>query len=191
MTNITLPKLNQTGTNEWTDAEDNDRAIRDVVNGNLDAANLSATANLKLSQLSTTAQQTIGVQRDYVEVLIEESTTSTLWTNLTTFGPSGTVSTVAGGIIVCMLSCEMKTTSGEARLGLHVPTDHSLSGTPVEPEILLSTSATAYTDNAFTAITAFGVTGGSRGVTLKFASSAGGTTTFKNRKLWVIAFGGF
>jgi hypothetical protein len=44
MTQIVLPKLSQTGTNEWADVEDNDKAIRDVVNGGLDNNNLSGSA---------------------------------------------------------------------------------------------------------------------------------------------------
>lgn len=41
---VTLPKTNQTGANEWADVEDNDQAIVDQVNGNLDADNLALAA---------------------------------------------------------------------------------------------------------------------------------------------------
>ncbi|MGH2761437.1 MAG: hypothetical protein ACRDLD_02465 [Thermoleophilaceae bacterium] len=198
MTNITLPKLNQTGTNEWADVEDNDVAMRDVINASLDTANFSAVAAIVLSQLSTTARQTIGTDRGYAEVLAEESTNSSGWTDLGPLrfpevaGPLVTVSTVAGGVVVCVVSCEMKGKFVTAQLGVEVSTDHVLSGTPVEPEILLSTSLTAFTDNPFTAVAAFGVTGGSRTVVLKYAADPStDSATFKNRKLWVIAFGGF
>lgn len=46
MTNIVLPKLNQTGANEWADVQDNDEAIKKVVNGELDNENLKAGAGI-------------------------------------------------------------------------------------------------------------------------------------------------
>lgn len=49
---ITLPKLNQSGANEWADVEDNDKAIRDVVNGELEDDNIAAGANIALSKLA-------------------------------------------------------------------------------------------------------------------------------------------
>lgn len=52
MSDITLPKLNQTGTNEWADVEDNDKAIRDVVNGNLDNGNIASSAAIAHSKLA-------------------------------------------------------------------------------------------------------------------------------------------
>lgn len=44
MTQINLPNLSITGANLWSQVEDNDKAIRDVVNGNLDATNLADDA---------------------------------------------------------------------------------------------------------------------------------------------------
>ena len=46
MTQVVLPKLNQTGDNEWADVEDNDKALRDVINGQLDNGNLSGAAGV-------------------------------------------------------------------------------------------------------------------------------------------------
>ncbi len=40
MTLITLPKINQTGANEWLDVQDNDEAIAKVVNGELNSENI-------------------------------------------------------------------------------------------------------------------------------------------------------
>ncbi|MGH2939561.1 MAG: phage tail protein [Solirubrobacterales bacterium] len=40
MTHISLPKVNQTGANEWADVQDNDEAIAKVVNGELDSENI-------------------------------------------------------------------------------------------------------------------------------------------------------
>jgi hypothetical protein len=52
MTDILLPKLNQVGDNEWADVEDNDKAIRDVVNGQLDNDNLSGAAGITPANLA-------------------------------------------------------------------------------------------------------------------------------------------
>lgn len=53
MTDIVLPKLSQTGTNEWADVEDNDKAIRDVVNGQLTNGNLSGSAGITDANLAS------------------------------------------------------------------------------------------------------------------------------------------
>ena len=52
MTQVTLPRTNQTGTNEWEDVEANDRALRDVINGNLDNDNIKSAANIAGSKLA-------------------------------------------------------------------------------------------------------------------------------------------
>lgn len=56
MTKVTLPRLNQTGTNEWSDVESNDVAIREVVNGELDTENLKAAAGITRGQLTAEAK---------------------------------------------------------------------------------------------------------------------------------------
>lgn len=56
MTSIVLPKLSQTGANEWADVEDNDVAVRDVVNGKLDNGNLSGTAGITRANLAAEAK---------------------------------------------------------------------------------------------------------------------------------------
>lgn len=53
MTQITLPKQNQTGSNEWADVQDNDEAIANVVNGNLDNNNIAANAAISYSKLAS------------------------------------------------------------------------------------------------------------------------------------------
>lgn len=53
MTNIVLPKTNQTGANEWADVEDNDNAIAAVVNGALDNGNLAAAAAIVDTKLAS------------------------------------------------------------------------------------------------------------------------------------------
>lgn len=53
MTQVTLPKLNQTGVNEWSDVEDNDNAIITVVNGGLDNSNIAASAGIVDTKLAS------------------------------------------------------------------------------------------------------------------------------------------
>jgi hypothetical protein len=65
MTLITLPKLSQVGVNEWADVEDNDIAIRDVVNGNLDANNIAA-GGVGTTQLASNAVTTAKITNDAV-----------------------------------------------------------------------------------------------------------------------------
>jgi len=53
MTKVTLPRLNQTGTNEWSDVESNDVALREVVNGQLTNENLEAAAGIVDTKLAS------------------------------------------------------------------------------------------------------------------------------------------
>lgn len=52
MGTVVLPKLNQTGTNEWADVEDNDKALRDEFNGNIENVNIKSTAAIAHSKLA-------------------------------------------------------------------------------------------------------------------------------------------
>jgi hypothetical protein len=52
MTQINLPKQDQSGPNEWADVEDNDVAIANVVNGNLDNNNIAANAAIAHTKLA-------------------------------------------------------------------------------------------------------------------------------------------
>lgn len=53
MTNVVLPKLNQTGANEWADVQDNDEALKKVINGELDNGNLKAGAGIVGTKLAS------------------------------------------------------------------------------------------------------------------------------------------
>jgi len=57
VTQINLPNKSVTGTNFWSQVEDNDQVIADVVNGDLDASNLAdgavTTAKIGDSQVTT------------------------------------------------------------------------------------------------------------------------------------------
>lgn len=60
MTNIVLPKLNQTGANEWADVQDNDEAIKKVVNGELDNGNLRTGAGIVAAKLASIGSEIKG-----------------------------------------------------------------------------------------------------------------------------------
>lgn len=51
MTQINLPNLSVTGANLWSQVEDNDKAIRDVVNGNIDDGNIATGADIDGAKL--------------------------------------------------------------------------------------------------------------------------------------------
>lgn len=46
MSKVVLPRLNQTGANEWADVESNDVALRDIINGGIDNENIKAGAGI-------------------------------------------------------------------------------------------------------------------------------------------------
>jgi hypothetical protein len=60
MAHVNLPKTSQSGSNEWADVEDNDQAIVDEINGNLDADNLAANA-VGSSELAASAVTTVKI----------------------------------------------------------------------------------------------------------------------------------
>jgi hypothetical protein len=62
VTKVVLPRLNQTGANEWADVQTNDEAITQVVNGELNNENLSGSAGIidaNLANPNNSAYRTI------------------------------------------------------------------------------------------------------------------------------------
>lgn len=55
MTDVVLPRLNQTGSNDWSDVESNDVALREIINGELDNGNLSGSAEITGANLADAA----------------------------------------------------------------------------------------------------------------------------------------
>ena len=221
MTQITLPNDNATTVNgqpnDFQDVLDNDVAIRDVVNGNLDNGNIAATANIAGSKLANAsveeAKLAAAVQaklaltheltlRDHDEVLAEESTNSTTFTDLTTPGPSVTIDVPeGGGFIAVLASVDLKVTGTAARVGI---TEATLVPTPLQ---LLSTSSTSYetmrsgsvagsgasgSSAAFASPLVFPADAGTYTFTLKYNTALSSDTgTYKNRKLWAWCVAGF
>lgn len=96
MGTVVLPKLNQTGTNEWADVEDNDKALRDEFNGNIENVNIKSTAAIAHSKL---ANATAGY------ILLANASgviTGTAVTGDVTISSSGVTSIGAGKVTTAM-----------------------------------------------------------------------------------------
>ena len=191
MADVALPKTNQTGTNEWADVQDNDDRLLGVINKDYDSP-LAEVVGMSIDSGST--------RRDSATVATEESTASTTWADLTTPGPSVTLTIPSNGLVLVAVTAQLLITGGVvAHIGVHAATDYSLandtedatSGSVGTGEILISTSRSTYNTNAFHALTILPATAGSRTYTMKYKSSGAGTLTAQNRKLWVVALGGF
>jgi hypothetical protein len=59
MTKVVLPRLNQTGANEWADVESNDVALREVLNGGIDNENIKAGAGITAEKMASSIGSTL------------------------------------------------------------------------------------------------------------------------------------
>jgi len=84
MSKVTLPRLNQTGANEWSDVEANDVALREVVNGGLDNENIAPGANIARSKLEASAQGVSGTWYTPKVIATEETRENTAFGTLPT-----------------------------------------------------------------------------------------------------------
>lgn len=117
MSDIILPRLSQTGSNEWDDVEANDKAIRDVVNGGLDNDNLSGAAGITRANLAALAKPL----RWYAPSIIdtEQSRTNTAMGLLETPDEVEEVVLPSGGLIWIMFRARMKSSKeGKGRCSL-------------------------------------------------------------------------
>ena len=204
MGNVTLPITSRTSSddNDFQDVLDNDEAIVNVVNGNIASTNLAdgSVTTAKIADGAVTSDKLAGsigtgdATAGFDDVATEETTTSTSYTDLSTAGPSVTITVPTNGFVKVFAEVQMKTSAGTCRVGLYEATDLS---TPAD---ILASTATDYetrrttpsVDTGLTTITRAGsldfpATAGSRTYTLKYKTSSG-TASFKARKLWVVAF---
>lgn len=112
MSDIILPRLNQTGSNEWDDVEANDKAIRDVVNGGLDDDNLSGAAGITRANLAALAKPV----RWYAPAIIatEQSRTNTAFGLLETPDEIEEVVLPSGGLIIVLYRAHVKSSKDNA-----------------------------------------------------------------------------
>jgi len=93
MSKVTLPRTNQTGTNEWADVEANDNALAEVINGKLDNENIAASANIARSKLEGGAQGIAGTWYTPTIVATEQTRESA------TFGTLSTPDEITGVVV--------------------------------------------------------------------------------------------
>ncbi len=121
-------------------------------------------------------------------VATSESTTSSFFTDLTTSGPAVTVNTGTRALV--MVSCRF---SGNT-LGNAPIVGYEISGaSSVSPSIdfslyAITSGSTSRDIQLGSAHLVTGLTSGSNTFTLKYAVSSGGTATFANRQISVMAF---
>ena len=187
MADVALPKTNQTGTNEWADVQDNDDRLLGVINKDYDSP-LAEVVGMSIDSGST--------RRDYAEVLTEETTATTTWTDLASAGPSVTITVPSNMLVLIGISIELKNSAGNAYVGVYEGTDRAISGAPSSTEYMpggpgyAQTTTATYQDNPYMLMAPITATAGSRTYTLKYCVSAS-TGTFKNRAIWAMALGGF
>jgi hypothetical protein len=194
--NPTIPTIGDPNSSEDSDIR---QAIIDIVtaiNGNLDSTNV----NISSIASALSALGGISITGDYSEVLTEQTTTSTTWTDLATVGPSVTVNATTNGLLLVGTSVGILNTTGgiSAYVGVNVTTDRVISGTTPASltderygEIILERHDNVYSALDVTGFKVIPITAGSRTVSLKYARPTGGTATYKNRKLWVLSVAGF
>jgi hypothetical protein len=113
VTKLTLPRLNQTGANEWSDVESNDIAIREIINGEISNENIAAGANIARSKLEASAQGTAGVWYTPKVIPGEETTTSLSPALLATPDEIPGVVMPTNGLIAVGYHANFKSSAGE------------------------------------------------------------------------------
>lgn len=144
-------------------------------------------------------------RRDYATVATEEATTSNAWTDLATSGPSVTITVPSNMLVLVAAQVEAKIsdTASYAQVGIHEATDYAIDAAQVSlssaasrlvgaRESLIAENASSY-GKPHHAVTIMPATAGSRTYTLKYGRNfvTSATATFKNRKIWAMALGGF
>lgn len=173
--------------------------IKTLLNGNIDSDNIK-DANVTVNKLSAALAASLGLNntgntgRGTATVATSQSTSSPTLVDLSTVGPSVTVTVPANGFVYVYAEVDISS----AALGgvwLYEATDFP-SGTGVMLRTGASTTVVTSPGAVSQVVktTALGgflqipATAGSRTYTLKYSSSSG-SSTFANRKLWVVAQG--
>ena len=150
-----------------------------------------------LKALVDRLEELIG-DRGYGQVLTEESTSATSFTDLATVGPSVTVEVPAGALVAVYTKVDVKSSAigKDAFAGLYEPTDipdpaaAAVAGW-ASPTYSTRRSMPADGDGVTTLSGGLIIldepTPGERTYSLKYQAHdlGGGTATFRNRKLWV------
>jgi hypothetical protein len=211
MGTVNLPITSRSSAHDqlFSDVYANDLALVTEINGNLDASNLASNAvgTSELADGSVTAAKLSGIGADaqagYAAVATEQSIQGeeeeeAEWQNLSTSGPSVTITVPSNGLVAVYAEVAVKVDDGDAYVGLYEATDISTT------QQILSTSSSSYTtlrttpnddDGTSTRTRAaelvFPATAGSRTYTLKYKAvieDRGESASFKARKLFVTVY---
>lgn len=118
-------------------------------------------------------------------VATEQTTTSTTFTDLSTVGPSVTVTTGTTAIVVITSGVDTEASGRDARIGVAVSGASSISA--ASTTVLRHRNDGARSNIQASAVYVIsGLTAGSNTFTLKYASGLGGTVSFVNRNIFVI-----
>lgn len=209
MTKLTLPRINQTGTNEWADVESNDVAIREVINGELDNENLKANAGITAEKLAASAKPVTWYPPTVIPT--EESRSFTGYGTLATADEIKEVVVPSNGLIALGYRAKVKSSvAGAAAAAVFLganqiksliggETGAGASGTNfvqfatssngLESYAESSTPDTTTTGQVVTVgLTYISVAAGTYNVNVKF-KAASGSVTAKERRMWVLVLG--
>jgi len=121
MTKVILPRLNQTGANEWSDVQANDEALQTVINGELSNENIAANANIARSKLETGAQGLPGTGYTATVIATEESRANVAYGTLPTPDEVTGVSVPANGILRISYDAIVKSSaSGQGNIAIFI-----------------------------------------------------------------------
>jgi len=200
MGKVTLPRTNQTGTNEWTDVEANDVRIIEEINGNLDSENLKAAAGITAAQLASTAKP---VTWYTPTVIATEQTLAApvAYSKMTTPDEITGIVVPANGLMAITFSAQVKSSvAAAARAALFIGANVMVESSPLLETAFNRVSTTAEGLNralASATVTTGRINGalqigelaaGTYAVSVQYAAGAGSVTA-KERILRVEVYG--
>jgi len=170
VTDVILPKLDQTGDNEWADVQDNDLALRNVINGQLDNGNLSGAAGITANNIDPALLSQMGVGtglRGKSVIPTEESKSGASYGMLPTPDRVSGLNIPAAGFIAVHFDAKVKSSvAGAGRVAIYLnETDVRTRGNGQFPQSI--TAPTRATEpGTFVAVTAtsFGLVAASRAI---------------------------
>lgn len=218
MTKVVLPRLNQTGVNEWADVQTNDEALATVINGEIANENLSGTAGITRANLAVESKPVTWYTPKVIAT--EESRTNVAYGTLTTADEiTGVVLPENGLIMVGYMALVKNSVESAGRVAIFLGANQLKTTAGASPPIVQETNLSnvgfngvgtngtglGHGSNAAQAFVTTGMsvggeTAGSSGLVAIFAAAgtytvsvqykaSSGSITAKERKLWVYTLG--
>jgi hypothetical protein len=156
MAKVILPRLNQTGANEWADVQANDEAIATVVNGEISNENIVAGAAIARSKLEAAAQGIGGEWYSPKVIATEESRTNVAYGTLTTADEITAVVVPTNGKVIINYRAKVKNSVESAgRIAVFIDGNQlQLAGGGNSEQALIGTGFNTITTNLGTLATA-------------------------------------